>query len=67
MFKSRLQVDQEDKRSVLETLEKKSSRGIQLRHCGVGSNRGQKTKPKIILKKFCPGFSFGGIKFQRFA
>ena len=30
-------------------------------------DRGQKTKQKIILAKFCPSFSLGKIRFQRFA
>ena len=30
-------------------------------------DRGQKTKPKIILAKFYPSLSLGRIRFQRFA
>ena len=33
----------------------------------IGCDRGQKTKPKIILAKFCPSLSLGRIRFQRFA
>ena len=33
----------------------------------VGCDRGQKTKQKIILAKFCPHFSLDRIRLQRFA
>ena len=33
----------------------------------LGCDRGQKTKPKIILAKFYPSHSLGRIRFQRIA
>ena len=33
----------------------------------LGCDRGQKTKPKIILAKFYPSLSLCRIRFQRFA